>query len=75
MEVEEDHHHTLLKGRGGVAHSEWHASEGEYAKGTCERHLLLIVGGNGNLIVARISVKEAEVTRSWQSVQDLVDEQ
>ena len=29
---------------------------------------------NGNLIVARISIKEVEVTRSCQSVQDLVNE-
>ena len=49
-------------------------SEGECSKRTCERRLLLIVGMNSNLIVARISVKEPEVTGSCQSVQDLVDE-
>ena len=29
---------------------------------------------NCNLIIARISVEEAEVTQSCQSIQDLVDE-
>ena len=29
---------------------------------------------NSNMIVARISIEEAEVTRSYQLVQDLVDE-
>ena len=29
---------------------------------------------NGNLVVARISVQKVEVTRSCQSVQDLVNE-
>ena len=73
-EVGEDCRHTSLKRRGGVAQSEWHASQGECAKGTCERRLLLIVKMNSNLIVARISIEEAEVTQSCQSVQDLVDE-
>ena len=72
--VGEDRRHTSLKGRRGVAKSEWHVSEGEGAKRTCERHLLLIVGMNSNLIVAQISVEEAEVTRSCQSVQDLLNE-
>ena len=51
--------HASLEGRGGVAQSEWHASKGEGAKRTCERRLLLIVGVDSNLIVARISVEEA----------------
>ena len=57
-EVKEDCRHTSLKGRGGVAQSKWHASEGECDKGTCERRLLLIVEMNDNLIVAQISVEE-----------------
>ena len=73
--VGEDYRHALLKCRGGVAQSKWHASEGEYGKRTCERRLLLIVGMNHILVVARLSVQEVEVTRSSQSVQDLVDEQ
>ena len=36
--------------------------------------VFLIVGMDGNLVIARISVEEAEVVRSCQSVQDLVDE-
>ena len=72
--VGEDSRHTSLEGRRGVAQSEWHASEGEGAKRTCERCLLLIVGVDSNLIIARISVEEAEVVGSCQSVQDLVDE-
>ena len=72
--VGEDSRHTSLEGRGGVAQSEWHASEGEGAKRTCEHRLLLIVGVDSNLIVARISVEKAEVVRSCQSVQNLVDE-
>ena len=60
--VGEDCRHTSLKGRGGIAQSEWHASEGECAKRTCEHRLLLIVAMNCNLIVARISVEEAKVT-------------
>ena len=50
-----------LEGRWGVAQSEWHASEGEGAKRISERGLLLIVGVDSNLILARVSVKEAEV--------------
>ena len=46
---------------GGIAQSEWHASEGEGAKRTCERCLLLIVGVDSDLIIARVSVEEAEV--------------
>ena len=57
-----------------VAQSEWHASESEGAKRTSERGLLLIVGVDSNLIVARVSVEKAEVVGSCQSVQDLVDE-
>ena len=60
--VREDCHHTSLKGRRGIAQSECHAFEGECAKKTCECHLFLIVGVSCNLIVARISVEEAEVT-------------
>ena len=56
--------HTSLEGRGGVAQSEWHVSEGEGAKRTCERRLLLIVRVDSNPIVVRISIEEAEVTRS-----------
>ena len=59
----------------GIAQSEWHASEGKCSKRTCEHRLLLIVGLNRNLVIARISVEEAEVISSCQSVQDLVDEQ
>ena len=46
----------------GVAQSEWHASEGEGAKRTCECRLLLILGMNSYLIIARISVEEEKVT-------------
>ena len=62
--VGEDCHHVSLKCCGGVAQSKWHASKGECAKRTCERHLLLIVRMNHNVIVARIFVQKAEVTRS-----------
>ena len=73
--VREDGRHTSLEGRGGVAQSKWHASESEGAKRTSERGLLLIVGGvDSNLIIARVSVEEAEVVGSCQLVQDLVDE-
>ena len=58
--------HASLKGRGGVAQFEWHASEGKGAKRTSERGLLLIVGVDSNLIVARISVEKAEVVWSCQ---------
>ena len=44
--------HASLEGRGCVAQSEWHVSEGEGAKKTSERGLLLIVGADSNLIVA-----------------------
>ena len=60
--VGEDCRHALLKCCGGGAQSKWHASEGECAKRVCERCLLLIVGMNCNLVVARISVQKAEVT-------------
>ena len=53
--------HALLEGCGGVAQSEWHASEGEGDKRTSEQVFSLIVGVDSNLIVARISVKKAEV--------------
>ena len=48
----EDYRHASLKSCGGVAQSEWHASEGKGAKQICERRLLLIIGMNRNLIVA-----------------------
>ena len=57
-----------------IAQFEWHASDGEGAKWTCERCHLLIVGMDSNMIVARIFIQKAEVTRSFQSVQNLVDE-
>ena len=44
------------------------------AKGTCKRRLLLIIHMDCNLVVARVSIQEAEVTLSYQTVQDLVDE-
>ena len=72
--VGEDCHHASLKYCTGVAQSKWHACEGEYAKRTCERRLLLIFGMDYNLVVAQISVQEAKVTCSCQSVHDLVDE-
>ena len=72
--VREDCHHTSLKGCRDIAQYEWHASEGECAKRTCECCLLLIVGMNRNLVVAQISVEKAKVTQSCQSVQDLVNE-
>ena len=50
--VREDCRHTSLKGHGGVAQSEWHASEGKCAKETCKHRLLLIVWMNYNLVVA-----------------------
>ena len=56
--VREDCLHASLKCCEGIAQFEWHASEGEGAKRTCERHLLLIVGVDSNLIVARISVEK-----------------
>ena len=60
--VKEDCRHTSLKGREGVAQSEWHESEGEWAKRTCERRLIMIIGINVNLIVARISVTKVEIS-------------
>ena len=51
-----------LKGRGGIAQSEWHTSAGEGTKQTCERHLLLIVEMNSDLIITRISNEKSEVT-------------
>ena len=68
-------HHASLEGRGGIAQSEWHAFEGDGAKRTSERGLLLIVEVDRNLIIAQVPVEEAEVIGSCQSVQDLVDEQ
>ena len=59
--VGEDCCHASLKCHGGVAQPEWHASEGKCAKRTCEHRLLLIVEMNHNLVVARISIQEAEV--------------
>ena len=66
--------HASLEGHGGITKSEWNAFEGESAKQTSERSLLLIIGVDSNLIVARVSVQKAEVIWSCQSVQDLVDE-
>ena len=54
--VRKDCSHASWKCRGGVAQSKWHACEGEFSKRTCERHLLLIVGMNQNLVVAQISI-------------------
>ena len=53
--VGEDCRHASFKCRGGVAQSEWHAFEGKCAKRTCERHLLLIIGINRDLVIAQIS--------------------
>ena len=74
MKVREDSRHASLEGRGGVAQSEWHASEGDGAKRTCEHCLLLIVRVDSNLVIAQIFIEKAEVIQSCQSVQDLVDE-
>ena len=54
--VGEDCRHTSTKCHEGIAQSKWHASEGECAKRTCERRLLLIIVMNRTLVVARISI-------------------
>ena len=63
--VGEDFRHALLKCREGECEGECHVSKGECAKRTCECHLLLIVGMNRNLVVTRIFVEDAKVTRSY----------
>ena len=72
--IRKDSCHTMLKNSGGITQTKRHSLENECTIKTCESHLLLVCGSNGNLVIPWISIK-ALVSVTRQSIQHFVNKQ
>lgn len=64
----------MLKGIWSITYSKWHHSKGKVSIGTCKSYILLIFTGNRNLVVTRITIKEAIEFLTSQPIHRLVNE-